>query len=918
MATPLAVPTASQIRAQVASVRRKAPGAQAIGISVPLGATIGAELEVDGERLRVVQPASVLAAREALIEASSQPVVLLTHLDERELGTDVLARLAQQHLFPIDPWQLVKHLFQARYIDPRLVERHRWVADQLLEREPKDGYPPAPSGFLEAEMVWRTLFQSLLGLPEGRRDPEALLTWLAQPGSKNRLLQLSETERAGLGDAVLASAGGLAQRIFECAAVSNAPNPVAVGLVLRVLYDTTGPRDMKASNAGVRLEPIMGGSPLDPAQSVAWAEVAERVVERQFARGEATSMRTVLDEADRLLERIQSPEAAHRSRVLRSGFEQRLRHFGEMLRETLAALPSAGPEADTKVLLSAAASARDHLLTSYEEASRDRANRVQMALRLATWLRTLRKKPHDIVSLADAARAYRSEGGFVDWARAQVWQGDPEPVLRSAYGELSDAVRNERERENERFGLLFAKWNAIGSHDQSVVPVETVLARFVAPLGALAPVALIVLDGMSMAVFREIQRSLPSRGWIELALEGAAELPPVIAAVPSVTQASRTSLLSGAIQAGLGKNEGAAFVGHPALVSAGPSVKAPVLFHKGDLTAVGSVGLSAEVRDALEDSSRRVVGIVINAIDDHLARGDQVRLSWEVRHIGPLGDVLAAAQSANRVVILVSDHGHIVEHETEYAMKGDGERWREVSDGAPPKPGEVEVRGPRVALGKDGKVILPWSERLRYAAKANGYHGGASPQEVVIPLAVFASGSTVPAGWEEVAPWSPAWWDPEALAAEPVDVTVAVAEAPHAPKRSGKPPAQVSIFESEEGTGGDWPTAGAPGHRETPPWIQKLLASPVYAAQAKQAARTRVGSDRVQAVLVALEHSRKLTKTAFAAKLSVPALRVPGIVSALQRILNLDGYPVLSYDEASDTVELNTELLIRQFDLDSE
>jgi hypothetical protein len=35
----------------------------------------------------------------------------------------------------------------------------------------------------------------------------------------------------------------------------------------------------------------------------------------------------------------------------------------------------------------------------------------------------------------------------------------------------------------------------------------------------------------------------------------------------------------------------------------------------------------------------------------------------------------------------------------------------------------------------------------------------------------------------------------------------------------------------------------------------------------------------------------------------------------MQRVLNIDGYAVLTYDDASDTVELNQELLCRQFEI---
>ena len=40
-----------------------------------------------------------------------------------------------------------------------------------------------------------------------------------------------------------------------------------------------------------------------------------------------------------------------------------------------------------------------------------------------------------------------------------------------------------------------------------------------------------------------------------------------------------------------------------------------------------------------------------------------------------------------------------------------------------------------------------------------------------------------------------------------------------------------------------------------------------------------------------------------------------GIVSALRRILNVEGYDVLSVDEISETIDLNRELLDTQFGL---
>jgi hypothetical protein len=47
----------------------------------------------------------------------------------------------------------------------------------------------------------------------------------------------------------------------------------------------------------------------------------------------------------------------------------------------------------------------------------------------------------------------------------------------------------------------------------------------------------------------------------------------------------------------------------------------------------------------------------------------------------------------------------------------------------------------------------------------------------------------------------------------------------------------------------------------------------------------------------------------------MPPFRVDGLIQNVSRILNVDGYEVISFDRASDTVSLNMGLLRTQFDL---
>ena len=67
--------------------------------------------------------------------------------------------------------------------------------------------------------------------------------------------------------------------------------------------------------------------------------------------------------------------------------------------------------------------------------------------------------------------------------------------------------------------------------------------------------------------------------------------------------------------------------------------------------------------------------------------------------------------------------------------------------------------------------MLPWSERVRYGSRKNGYHGGATAQETVVPLLVLAPAELTVQGYEPAVIPLPFWWDP--AVAVPAPRTVA-------------------------------------------------------------------------------------------------------------------------------------------------
>ena len=99
--------------------------------------------------------------------------------------------------------------------------------------------------------------------------------------------------------------------------------------------------------------------------------------------------------------------------------------------------------------------------------------------------------------------------------------------------------------------------------------------------------------------------------------------------------------------------------------------------------------------------------------------------------------------------------------------------------------------------------------------------------------------------------------------------------------------------------------------------MQALLQSPVLAQQRQLAGRTPVSDEAIQRLLLLLdERAGVMPVAAVARELEMPQFRVGGFLAQVQRLLNVEGYYVLEVD-ASQTLRLNRDLLVAQFDLKS-
>jgi hypothetical protein len=335
-----------------------------------------------------------------------------------------------------------------------------------------------------------------------------------------------------------------------------------------------------------------------------------------------------------------------------------------------------------------------------------------------------------------------------------------------------------------------------------------------------------------------------------------------------------------------------------------------MLFHKALLTEGARGALHPDVQQAVLSDKHRIVGVILNAIDDELSGAEQLHRPWNLDAIRPLGALLRAAREGGRIVVLASDHGHIWHHQDSVYRKvaDSGERWRPAN--GKPEPGEILIDGPRVRAGGDSpKIIVPWDENTRYGITKKGYHGGVSPQEMLAPLIILAPVSSLPRkGLIACKLQSPAWWD------EPLPEPI-------------MPP--TMLFPPIRPTGGSTTLFDhlqeeivAEGKNEVPQreleaWSGKLLRSAVYEAQRKLVQKHLPEDTAVGCCLELLDRQGgTMTLAALATQAGILPLRLDGFLAKLQRLLNVDGYEVLRVDRTQDRVTLNVALLCRQFELE--
>jgi hypothetical protein len=891
-----------QLRSLVEDKWQRDQEAPAVGLHVTTPWRGPAEVEFDFGKASVVRADTVFQIREQLLSAERQNrrIILLTKLQQGDLGQDVVARLARSRLFPFDHWASLCALFRAKELDRSICDPA--IAQALLENAPADGYPPVSAGILDAGTVWRAVSRHVFEMGESEPDMVALLLWATSRSGSARYLNASDELKASVSQRLMDRLGDVADSVLRFIDSRAGADALALAVVCQVVFGEG--QDATLDAAAARMEQYHGNKPVSRSVGRTLARAAQDAIADLDRRDDPRIAQHHLQRADELLRQFRCEDHACCNRLTLLGYEQRLARLGEQI---VCAIDSPG-EVATRRCEELQQDIADHRLARLGR-RQEQVARTEMALRLVRWLsEPMPSSP----ALAELASAYLEELAFVDWARESICRGEDVADLSTAYQQLDQVVLNRRSEFSRAFAKALADWTLVGSKFAGICGVEDVLPQVVAKVAeADNRVLLIVLDGMSWAVCHELLDDIRREHWFEATLDESSLPPlPVIATVPSVTPFSRASLLSGRLTSGDQAAEKRNFEEQPALKACCDRRYPPLLFHKKEVTEGGRGAVAEDLSRAVLSQNHRVVGVVLNAIDDRLASAQQIRDNWSINRIGPLGSLLKLARDSGRVVILASDHGHVWHRPDARLFSAEtGSRWR-LNEGAV-QDGELVVSGSRVRDGRGGDtVIVPWTETVYYGRQQNGYHGGATPQEMICPLVILRDKSSAYSGLFPCEYPKPEWWSSAPTA------TATVESSPV----SALPKHQATLFDDipEEPEELVHPApAVQPAPIPTKDWIKRLLSSQAYKAQKAMIRRHAPDDAVVQSSLEALEASGGImTPAAFAKAADLPPARLDGLIARIQRLLNVDGYEILTLNRNENKVELNVAKLKKQFDLD--
>jgi hypothetical protein len=871
----------------------------------------------------VVPVRSELELRRKLIEVGNVPCAAFLVPWEGALPMDLQGRFANSgYVFRVGRETRLLALFGAVEIDPEV--RASPLVSHLLQYETERFHG---GGRLTIDRLWQSWLERSCRLPASQGVAlDVLLAWAAADGGGPSWLELlarrdADDVRLALHtylESRLGLAAKLAWRAWErgeghaalemavlAAAVTSASGDPSVA----TWWQLTLPRvldDGAATMASARL-----------------AEASEAALRAYEKRAGTAALRKLVEAADARIEiDTLRPLLAGSSR-LPSAWRARLDRLGAAL---TAASEQPSRTAAAEAVTQWRALAGHHLYNDDDQ--RLTMERAEMAVRLASWLalrtdRALERSPTPYAEAECLATWYAAEGGYVDWARRWA-RGGGSGELFLGITQVLVAVDRARAELDRTFAASLPAYLEARRPADRCIPIDQAIDRIAGRFlkdNADRRLLVLLMDGMAWAQAVEILSGLGNEAsaWGPLAWHGVRKnrvgdsaIPPVLANFPTLTEISRSALFAGKpMQAGKtnrSEDDPDRWKSNKIAITYSDPQAGPRLLLRGEgQTRDGAA--TAEALSLIEDKRRRVVAVVINAIDSSLKGDAAQRIKWTAGAIKSMRDLLDKAREVGRTVLLCADHGHVPADRLQSAgvAKKDGARWRVWEKPEDPR-AEFEVglrasgEGVWAPAGAHGVILLTDDEHKYGGGAGAGEHGGASLAEVVAPCLLIGNEDNPDVDVDpelSVRPaTAPGWWN--------FDLGVAVNDrpAPEPRRRPTKSAVSNQLVMQEVATPRPLPSMEMTSSAFT---RSKVLEARVPAGKKRQ--------DVIRAVEFLLSRHGIADASAFAVAMETFPLRVSGLVSVLGEVLNIDGYEVLTYDKTSRQVRLDRGKLFEQFEV---
>ena len=201
-----------------------------------------------------------------------------------------------------------------------------------------------------------------------------------------------------------------------------------------------------------------------------------------------------------------------------------------------------------------------------------------------------------------------------------------------------------------------------------------------------------------------------------------------------------------------------------------------------------------------------------------------------------------------------------------------------------------------------GSLIVPWSEQIWYKRQQHGYHGGATPQEMICPLVILTDKSSDYAGLTGCSYSKPDWWSPAPVAA-PVEAEASTRlSCPQAVRRAFS----TCLLAANRQSPLQRTRSPTSARKRRRAGSTGLIASQAYRDQKALVRRHAPEDALAQRCLIALNaQGGIMTPAAFAKAADLPEGRLDGLISRMQRLLNVDGYEILTFSRNENRIELN-------------